>query len=78
MSGVDFYNTTFEHVTIVDCDLQRARFDAAVVKCLMITNCTLTGVHGASGLKGAHLDASDLPALAPSLAFDAGIVVSDR
>lgn len=77
LSGVDFYNTTFEHVTIDGCDLQRARFDAAIVKCLSITNCNLTAIAGVSGLKGAQLDASDLPAMAQSLASDAGIVIRD-
>jgi uncharacterized protein YjbI with pentapeptide repeats len=77
LSGVDFSNTTFEHVTIDTCDLQRARFDAALVKCLSITNCTLTAISGVSGLKGAQLDASDLPALAQSLASDAGILIRD-
>jgi uncharacterized protein YjbI with pentapeptide repeats len=77
LSGVDFYNTTFDHVTIDGCDLQRARFDAAIVKCLSITNCTLTAISGVSGLKGAQLDASDLPNLAQSLASDAGILIRD-
>jgi uncharacterized protein YjbI with pentapeptide repeats len=77
LSGADFYNTTFDHVTIDACDLQRARFDSAVVKCLSITNCNLIGIHGVPGLKGAQLDASDLPALAIALAQEAGIVVRD-
>jgi uncharacterized protein YjbI with pentapeptide repeats len=77
LSGVDFYNTTFDHVTIADCNLQRAQFDAADVKCLRITNCDLTGVTGTAGLKGATLDASDLPALAVSLAVEIGLAVRD-
>jgi uncharacterized protein YjbI with pentapeptide repeats len=77
LSGIDFYNTTFEHVTIDNCDLQRARFDAALVKCLSITNCNLTAISGVSGLRGAQLDASDLPNLAQSLASDAGILIRD-
>jgi uncharacterized protein YjbI with pentapeptide repeats len=77
LSGVDFYNTTFEHVTIDNCDLQRAGFDAAIVKCLAITNCNLAGVRGVSGLKGAQVDASDLPGLAQTLATEAGILIRD-
>jgi uncharacterized protein YjbI with pentapeptide repeats len=77
LSGADLYSTTFDHVTIEGCDLQRARFDAATVNCLAITNCNLAGVTGAFGLKGAQLDASDLPALAISLAREAGIDVRD-
>jgi len=78
LSGADFYNTTFEHVTMIDCDLQRARFDAADVKCLAVQNCNLTGVHGVSGLKAATLDASDLPAMAISLASELGIAIRDQ
>ena len=77
LSGADFYNATFDHVTIERCDLQRARFDAATVKCLTITDCNLAGVTGTSGLKGAQLDASDLPAMAISLAREIGIEVRD-
>ncbi len=78
LSGTDFYHTAFEHVTIADCDLQRAQFDAADVKCLSITNCDLSGISGTAGLKRAHLDASDLAAMATALAFEAGIVINDR
>jgi uncharacterized protein YjbI with pentapeptide repeats len=77
LSGVDFYNTSFDHVTIDRCDLQRARFDGAIVKCLSITDTNLVGIQGVSGLKGAQLDASDLPAMAQSLATDAGILIRD-
>jgi uncharacterized protein YjbI with pentapeptide repeats len=77
LSGADFYNVTFEHVTFDNCDLQRARFDGAIVKCLALTNCNLAAIVGVSGLKGALLDASDLPNLAQSLATDAGILIRD-
>lgn len=77
LSGADFYNTTFEHVTIESCRLQRAAFGSAIVNCLSIRNCDLAGVTGVGGLAGAQLDANDLPALAISLALDAGIKVRD-
>lgn len=77
LSGADFYSATFDHVTISGCNLQRARFDAATVNCLAILDCDLTGVTGALGLKGAQLDASDLPSLAISLARESGIEVRD-
>jgi uncharacterized protein YjbI with pentapeptide repeats len=77
LSGADFYSTTFEHVTIEGCNLQRARFDAATVSCLAIMGSNLAGVTGAFGLKGAQLDASDLPALSISLAREAGIAIRD-
>jgi uncharacterized protein YjbI with pentapeptide repeats len=77
LSGADFYNAMFDHVTFENCDLQRAKFEAAIVDCLSIRNCNLAGLQGVSGLKGAQLDASDLPAMAASLAVDAGIKVRD-
>jgi uncharacterized protein YjbI with pentapeptide repeats len=77
LSGIDFYSASFDHVTIERCDLQRARFDAASVNCLSVTNCNLAGISGASGLRGARLDASDLPSLAVSLAREAGIDIRD-
>jgi uncharacterized protein YjbI with pentapeptide repeats len=77
LSGVDFYNATFEHVTIDGCDLQRAIFSGARVICLSITNCNLVAVSGIDGLKGAQLDASDLPAMAPAMASEAGILIRD-
>jgi uncharacterized protein YjbI with pentapeptide repeats len=77
LSAADFTSTTFDHVTIEGCDLQRARFDAATVNCLAVMNCTLTGITGVGGLKGAQLDASDLPNLAQSLAAETGILIRD-
>jgi uncharacterized protein YjbI with pentapeptide repeats len=77
LSGVDFYNATFDHVTIDGCDLQRATFDAAMVKCLSITNSNLVGIRGVGGLRGAEVDASDLPGMAQSLASEAGILIRD-
>ena len=77
LSGADFTNATFDHVTFDGCDLQRARFDGAIVKCLSVTNCNLVAIQGVSGLKGAQLDASDLPGLAIALALEAGIKVRD-
>jgi uncharacterized protein YjbI with pentapeptide repeats len=78
LSGIDFTPTTFEHVTIERCDLSRARFDAATVKCLEITDCTLAGIHGVGGLKGAQVDAGDVPAMAIALAVEAGLRIVDR
>ena len=77
LSGIDFYRAGFDHVTIDHCNLRRASFDGATVSCLTITDCDLSGVSGALSLRGAQLDASDLPSLAPSLAREAGIAIAD-
>ena len=77
LAGIDFYRAGFDHVTIDHCNLRRANFDGATVGCLTITDCDLSGVSGALSLKGAQLDASDLPSLAVSLAREAGIEIAD-
>lgn len=77
LTGADFYQATFEHVTFEGCRLRMARFHAATIKCLRITDCDLSGLAGALDLKGAVVSAADLPSLAPSLAGEAGIELSD-
>jgi uncharacterized protein YjbI with pentapeptide repeats len=78
LSGADFYETTFDHVTMEGCNLQRAQFDAAKVMCLTVTNCELAGVSGVTGLRGALLDASDLPAMSIAMAGEIGIKIRDN
>jgi uncharacterized protein YjbI with pentapeptide repeats len=78
LSGADFYGTTFEHVTMEGCDLQRAQFDAASSTCLAISNCQLGGVTGVTGLRGALIDASDLPAISLAMAGEIGIKIRDN
>jgi uncharacterized protein YjbI with pentapeptide repeats len=77
LTGADFYQATFEHVTFKDCRLRSARFHAATIKCLRITGCDLSGLAGALDLKGAVIDVADLPSLAPSLAGEVGIELSE-
>jgi uncharacterized protein YjbI with pentapeptide repeats len=77
LSGADFYSATFEHVTLDSCSLRGARFNAATVKCLEISGCDMTGLTGAQDLKGAVIQIDDLVSLAPSLAREAGIVLTD-
>jgi uncharacterized protein YjbI with pentapeptide repeats len=77
LSNADFYSATFEHVTMESCSLRGARFHSADVKCLRIKDCDMLGIAGALDLKGAVIDFSDLPSLAPSLAGEAGIELVD-
>lgn len=77
LAGADFYNTTFEHVTFDSCSLRGARFNAATIKCLEIDSCDMTGLVGALDLKGAVMKLDDLQTLAPSLASEAGIQLTD-
>ena len=77
LSGADFYSATFDHVTIDACSLRTARFHAATIKCLTITGCDMTALAGALALKGAVIDLADLASLAPSLASEAGIELTD-
>jgi uncharacterized protein YjbI with pentapeptide repeats len=77
LTGADFYQATFDHVTFEGCRLRTARFQAVTIKCLRISNCDLSGLAGALDLKGAQVDAGDLPSLAPSLAGEVGIELTD-
>jgi uncharacterized protein YjbI with pentapeptide repeats len=77
LTGADFYQTTFEHVTFEGCRLRSARFHAATIKCLRISDCDLSGLAGALDLKGAVIDVADLTSLAPSLAGEIGIELTD-
>lgn len=77
LTGADFYQATFDHVTFEDCRLRTARFHAATIKCLRITGCDLSGLAGALDLKGAQIAVDDLQSLAPSLAGEAGIELTD-
>lgn len=77
LSGADFYSAIFEHVTLDSCSLRGARFNAATVKCLEISGCDMTGLTGAHDLKGAVMSLDDLQTLAPSLAREAGIELTD-
>jgi uncharacterized protein YjbI with pentapeptide repeats len=77
LSGADFYQASFEHVTFEGCRLRMARFHAATIKCLRITNCDMSGLAGALDLKGAVIDVDDLASLAPSLAGEVGIELTD-
>jgi uncharacterized protein YjbI with pentapeptide repeats len=77
LTGADFYQATFDHVTFEGCRLRTARFHAATVKCLRITGCDLSGLTGATDLKGAVIDLDDLATLAPSLASEVGINLAD-
>ncbi|HVT64908.1 MAG TPA: pentapeptide repeat-containing protein [Mycobacteriales bacterium] len=77
LTGADFYQAGFDHVTFEGCRLRTARFHAVSIKCLRISNCDLSGVVGALDLKGAVVDIADLPSLAPSLAGEVGIELTD-
>jgi uncharacterized protein YjbI with pentapeptide repeats len=77
LTSIDFYGVHFDQVLIEGCDLSGAAFDNAVVDTLRIRDCDFTGITGAARLRGAEVDASDLPSLAPSLALDAGLRLRD-
>lgn len=75
LAGTDFYGATFDKVWFDGCDLSGATFDNVTVRSLRIGNSNLLGVTGALFLRGAIIDLDDLPALAQSLAREAGITL---
>jgi uncharacterized protein YjbI with pentapeptide repeats len=77
LTGADFYQATFDHVSFEGCRLRMARFHGVTIKCLRINGCDLSGLVGALDLKGAQIAVDDLQSLAPSLAGEAGIDLTD-
>ena len=59
------------------CDLSATQFAHATMTNVYFTDCTLDGVAGVSGLKGATGQGQDLYSLAPSLARELGITVGN-
>lgn len=72
----DFADAEFRDVVFEDCDLSGGRFHhARIQQNVRFRNCTLTGLVGVSGLRGATVDGGDLLGLAACLAQEAGINV---
>lgn len=69
-TGSDLSGATFSH-----CDLTLACFDQSTTVGARFEKCTLHGLRGAAGLRGAHVPVHDLPAIADSLAQALGVVV---
>jgi uncharacterized protein YjbI with pentapeptide repeats len=77
LRDLDLSEARLVRVRFVDCDLTRARF--AGVRCSDVTfsGCTLDGITGVTGLRGAHLGRGDAASALPALAAELGIRVTD-
>lgn len=78
LAGADFGGARLDRVTFDRCDLTGARFDDVEVVAMRFRGCTLEGVRGALSLRGASLGPADLVSLAPALAAEAGLTVTDE
>lgn len=76
LSQADFTGADLRGTHFVDCVLTGAQFAQAQLSGARFQRCQLDQVRTVSGLRGAIIDADDLPVLAYALAVDAGIVIA--
>jgi uncharacterized protein YjbI with pentapeptide repeats len=77
LSQADFGDADLRSARFVNCDLGAAQFSGAQMAGARLTRCELTGISGATSLRGATITSSDAMALAFTLASALGIVIED-
>jgi uncharacterized protein YjbI with pentapeptide repeats len=75
LTGADLTGAELTRVTFLRCDLTGADLSSARLDSVDLRSCTLESLRGVGALRGATLDATQILALAPSLAAELGIVV---
>jgi uncharacterized protein YjbI with pentapeptide repeats len=75
LRDADFREARFESVRFADCDLTEAWFSGARFDRSELRRCTLDGLRGVDGLRGAALEWGDVVGLAGTMAAALGIVV---
>jgi uncharacterized protein YjbI with pentapeptide repeats len=73
----DFQWADLNQVRFSGCNLTAAQFANASMTSVLIEDCVLDGVGGGTGLKGATIQGRNLASLAPSLALEIGILVTE-
>jgi uncharacterized protein YjbI with pentapeptide repeats len=76
LAGADLTGAQLARVTFERCDLTGADLSSARLEEVDLRTCTLESLRGVGALRGATLDAAQVVGLAPSLAVELGIVVS--
>lgn len=74
---LDLSEAKLVRVRFVDCDLGAARFTGARCSDVSFSGCTLEGLTGVTGLRGASLERADAESALPALAAELGIRVLD-
>lgn len=75
---LDLTDARLTRVRFVDCDLTGARFGGLQCTEVSFSGCTLDGVVGVTGLRGATLERADAASALPALAAELGIRVSEE
>ncbi|MBK5248577.1 MAG: pentapeptide repeat-containing protein [Actinomycetales bacterium] len=73
----DFSDARLLRVAFVDCDLTEARFAGVRAQQVTFDGCTLAGITGVEGLRGASLAWSDAASVLPAIAAHLGIRLHD-
>lgn len=77
LTELDLSEARLQRVRLVRCDLSRARFSGARCSDVTLVGCTLEGVVGIDGLRGASLAHGDAVSALPALAQHLGIRLID-
>ncbi|GAB2618623.1 pentapeptide repeat-containing protein [Pseudactinotalea suaedae] len=78
LRDLDLSEARLVRVRFVDCDLTGARFAGVRCSDVSFSGCTMEGITGVAGLRGARLGRSDAASALPALASELGIRVTDE
>lgn len=77
LTEADFAGATFDNVCFKACTLEEADFSNVKVKKLDLQTSNILGINGISSLKGAIITPTQLIGIAPQLASEIGLVISN-
>ena len=77
LKDIDFIGVEFDNVKLVNCELENADFSNSKIIKLDLRSNQLNNIKGIMSLKGAIVSSSQLIAIAPQLAIEAGLIVQD-
>lgn len=77
LDEADFYAATLTNVTFQNCSLTKTIFSDTKLKNVDLRSSDVLSISGIPSLKGAIIDSMQLVSLAPILALELGLIVSD-
>jgi len=78
LKQADFTGATLTHVSFIDCALEGTNFDRAACAFVDMRGENLAVIKGVNGLKGVHVSNEQLVELAPLMALELGLDVSNE
>lgn len=77
ITELDLYTSKLKNVSFIGCDIEDVEFSDAQLHHVDLSRSTIVSVKGIRGLKGAHISPEQLIQLAPYLAQEIGLIVTD-